>query len=131
VTGDPWNARTLEWSTSSPPPAYNFAFTPVVHDLDAWWDMKTRGYIRPLAGFKPIHMPRNTGAGVILAGLSTVFGFAMIWYIWWLAALSFIALLAVAIGHTFNYRRDFHIAKEEVVRAEDERTRLLASGGVA
>src|SRR6202049_1272292 len=61
VTGDPWNGRTLEWSTSSPPPVYNFAFTPVVHDNDAWWDMKQRGYTRPLQGFKPIHMPSNTG----------------------------------------------------------------------
>ncbi len=52
VTGDPWDGRTLEWSTSSPPPAYNFAFTPVIHDNDAWWDMKQRGYRRPLAGFK-------------------------------------------------------------------------------
>ncbi len=37
LTGDPWGGRTLEWSTSSPPPDYNFAFTPVVHDSDAWW----------------------------------------------------------------------------------------------
>jgi len=35
TTGDPWNGRTLEWATSSPPPAYNFAFTPRVHDNDA------------------------------------------------------------------------------------------------
>src|SRR5205085_8409566 len=66
TTGDPWNGRTLEWSTSSPPPAYNFAFTPIVHDLDAWYDMKSRGYQRPRGGFRPIHMPRNTGIGVIL-----------------------------------------------------------------
>ena len=52
TTGDPWDGRTLEWSTSSPPPAYNFAFTPVVHDSDAWWDMKQRGYQRPTSGFK-------------------------------------------------------------------------------
>src|SRR5450756_1295084 len=51
TTGDPWDGRTLEWSTASPPPAYNFAFTPVVHDHDAWWDMKQRGYMRPTAGF--------------------------------------------------------------------------------
>ena len=63
TTGDPWDGRTLEWATSSPPPAYNFAFTPVVHDLDAWWDMKSRGYVRPLEGFRPIHMPKNTGSG--------------------------------------------------------------------
>jgi len=126
VTGDPWNARTLEWSTSSPPPAYNFAFTPVVHDADAWWDMKQRGYTRPLKGYRAIHMPKNTGAGVILAALSTIFGFAMVWYIWWLAALSLLAVIAVAIGHTFNYSRDFHIPAEEVARTEETRTRLLA-----
>jgi len=88
--------------------------------------MKRRGYTRPLEGFKAIHMPSNTGTGIILAVLSIIFGFAMIWYIWWLAAASFIALLAVTIGHTFNYKRDFHIPAEDVVRTEGERTALLA-----
>jgi cytochrome o ubiquinol oxidase subunit 1 len=127
-TGDPWQGRTLEWSTSSPPPEYNFAFTPVVHDRDAWWDMKTRGYVRPMGGFKPIHMPKNTGTGVILAALSVAFAFGMIWYIWWLAGLSFVALLVTAIGHTFNYHRDLHIPADVVVRTESERSRLLAAG---
>jgi cytochrome o ubiquinol oxidase subunit 1 len=126
LTGDPWNGRTLEWSTSSPPPPYNFAFTPVVHDNDAWWDMKQRGYARPLGGYKPIHMPRNTSAGIILAGISGVLGFALIWYIWWLAAVSFVALLATAIGHTFNYNRDFNIPVDEVIRTEGARTKLLS-----
>ena len=125
TTGDPWDGRTLEWSTSSPPPAYNFAFTPIVHDLDAWADMKKRGYRRPLGGFKPIHMPRNTGAGVIIAGLATVGGFALIWYIWWLAALSFVGVVATAIGHSFNYDRDFHIPADDVVREEEARSRQL------
>lgn len=125
TTGDPWDGRTLEWSTSSPPPAYNFAFTPIAHDLDAWADMKKRGYQRPLTGYRPIHMPKNTGAGVIIAGLATICGFALIWYIWWLAALSFVAVLAAVIIHTFNYDRDFHIPTDEVVREEDARTQLL------
>ncbi|MFK3889118.1 cytochrome o ubiquinol oxidase subunit I [Sphingomonas sp. NPDC079357] len=129
-TGDPWNGRTLEWATSSPPPAYNFAFSPVVHDLDAWHDMKSKKAERPTTGFRAIHMPKNTGAGVILAGLSTVFGVAMIWYIWWLAALAFVALIATAIGHTFNYDRDFHIPAEDVVNSEDARTRALQQAGV-
>jgi cytochrome o ubiquinol oxidase subunit 1 len=128
TTGDPWGGRTLEWSTASPPPAYNFAITPVVHELDAWHDMKTRGHSRPLEGFRPIHMPRNTGAGVILSGLALVLGFAMVWYIWWLAALCFVGLLVVAIGHTFNYNRDYFIPSDEVTRTEDERSRLLAGG---
>jgi cytochrome o ubiquinol oxidase subunit 1 len=129
TTGDPWDGRTLEWATSSPPPDYNFAFTPVIHDGDAWADMKKRGYQRPLDGFRSIHMPSNTGTGVILAGLSVAFSVGMIWYMWWLAAISFIGILAVAIGHTFNYKRDFHIPVEDVVRTEGERTKLLAAQG--
>ncbi len=128
VTGDPWDGRTLEWSTSSPPPAYNFAQTPVVRELDAWWDMKTNGYKRPTSGFRPIHMPKNTGAGVILSALALVMGFAMIWYIWWLAALSFAGLFVYAIGHTFNFKRDYYIPAEEVTATEDKRTAQLAQG---
>jgi cytochrome o ubiquinol oxidase subunit I len=124
-TGDPWNGRTLEWSTSSPPPKYNFAFTPLIHDSDAWWQMKQHHYQRPLGGFRPIHMPKNTGAGIILAGIATVFGFAMIWYMWPLAISSFVALLATGIGHTFNYHRDYYLSAEEVTQVEAARTELL------
>jgi len=126
-TGDPWDGRTLEWSTSSPPPAYNFAFTPVVHDNDAWHDMKRHGYKRPLEGFIPIHMPRNTGAGFIIAALAMVFGFAMIWHMWLIAGVSFFLTIAATIFHTFNYKRDYHIPANEVVQVENERTRLLAA----
>jgi cytochrome o ubiquinol oxidase subunit 1 len=126
TSGDAWDGRTLEWSTSSPPPDYNFAFTPVVHDHDSWYDMKNRRYERPVEGFKPIHMPKNTGTGVILAAISTALAFGLIWYMWWLVALSFVALIAVAIGHTFNYKRDFYIPADTVAATEDARTRLLA-----
>jgi cytochrome o ubiquinol oxidase subunit 1 len=126
VTGDPWDGRTLEWSTSSPPPDYNFAFTPVVHDHDSWYDMKSRGYVRPLEGYRPIHMPKNTGTGVILGALAVGLAFGLIWYMWWLAALSFFLMLVVAIGHTFIYKRDFYIPAEEVTATEGERTALLA-----
>ncbi|MBZ9819467.1 cytochrome o ubiquinol oxidase subunit I [Mesorhizobium sp. CA4] len=129
VTGDPWDGRTLEWSTSSPPPAYNFAFTPIIRDNDAWWDMKKAGYRRPLSGFRPIHMPKDTGTGVILAAFSVALGFGLIWYIWWLAALSFVCLIATAIGHTFNYHRDFDIPASEVAQTEEARTTLLVAEG--
>ncbi|MEO7775081.1 MAG: cytochrome o ubiquinol oxidase subunit I [Steroidobacteraceae bacterium] len=120
TTGDPWDGRTLEWSTSSPPPFYNFAFAPVVYDHDAWYDMKRRGARQPLAGFLPIHMPRNTGAGVFLSGLALVLGFAMIWHIWWLALVTLVGLFVVAIAHTFNYDRDYFVTPDEVARTESE-----------
>ncbi|VVE69073.1 cytochrome o ubiquinol oxidase subunit I [Pandoraea captiosa] len=125
-TGDPWGGRTLEWSTSSPPPVYNFAFTPLVHDNDAWWQMKQHGFKRPMDGFIPIHMPKNTGAGIILAGLATVCGFGLIWHMWLVVIVAFVALLAVAIGHTFNYHRDYYIPADQVEHTEAARTRLLA-----
>jgi cytochrome o ubiquinol oxidase subunit 1 len=127
TTGDPWDGRTLEWSTASPPPAYNFAFTPVIHDLDAWYDMKDRGHARPAGGFKPIHMPRNTGAGVIISGLALVLGFAMVWYIWWLAALSLVALLIYSIVHTFNYDRAYFVPVE-VIAADEQARRVMEAG---
>lgn len=129
TTGDPWDGRTLEWSTSSPPPAYNFAFTPRVHDIDAWWQMKQHGYQRPTEGFLPVHMPKNTAAGVVLAALSAALGFALIWHMWLLAGVGLLALLGATIVHTFNYDRDYHIPAEEVAAVEAERTRILANHG--
>ncbi len=127
VTGDPFNGRTLEWSTSSPPPAYNFAFTPVVHEIDAWAHMKRHGAERPLDGFIPIHMPKNTGTGVILSAISVVLGFALVWHIWWLAIVTLLAIIGVSIAHTFNYNRDYYIPASDVTEVEAARTKLLAN----
>ena len=125
--GDTWGSgRTLEWATSSPPPVYNFAKTPVVHDVDAWWDMKKHGYQRPLSGFEDLHMPKNTGAGFIISMIGLVLGFALIWHIWWLAIVSFAGLILATIIHTFNYNRDYYIPATEVQATEDARTQQLA-----
>ncbi len=127
TTGDPWDGRTLEWSTSSPPPAYNFAFTPIVHDNDTWADMKQHGYVRPEEGFIPIHMPKNTGAGFIIAMLSAVCGFAMIWHMWLPAGVAFAALLVAVVVHSFNYERDYDLPAAEVDRIEHLRSAGLAA----
>ncbi|WP_370263926.1 cytochrome o ubiquinol oxidase subunit I [Limnobacter sp.] len=127
TTGDPWDGRTLEWATSSPPPDYNFAFTPKVYDNDAWAHMKKEGYQRPLSGFTDIHMPKNTAAGFVISALSAVVGFALVWHIWWLAAGGFAAMMVAIIAHTFNYKRDYYIPAEEVTRTEEARTKLLES----
>ena len=130
VTGDSWGSgRTLEWATSSPPPVYNFAKTPVVHDVDAWWDMKKHGYQRPTSGFEDLHMPKNTGAGFVISMIAMVLGFALIWHIWWLAIVSFAGVIIATIVHTFNYNRDYYIPAAEVQATEDARTEQLARHG--
>ncbi|MFW8369177.1 cytochrome o ubiquinol oxidase subunit I, partial [Klebsiella pneumoniae] len=81
-TGDPWNGRTLEWMTSSPPQFYNFAEEPRVHDVDELAYRKEHGIKSDLkTSYAPIHMPKNTGAGFIISAFSLVFGFAAIWHI--------------------------------------------------
>ncbi|MDN8980678.1 cytochrome o ubiquinol oxidase subunit I, partial [Staphylococcus aureus] len=81
----------------------------IIYDNDAWADMKKRNARHPTEGFRDIHMPRNTWTGIVLAGLSAVLGFALIWYMWWLAILSFAGILIVSIAHTFNYDRDYYV----------------------
>ncbi len=127
TTGDPWGGRTLEWSTSSPPPDYNFAFTPLVHTRDTWAVMKSDGYIRPTSGFVDIHMPKNTAAGFAISAIAAVVGFGLIWQMWLVAGIGFVAMIAATIYHTFNYNRDYFIPAAKVVRTEDERTLLLSS----
>ncbi|MGH8183624.1 MAG: cytochrome o ubiquinol oxidase subunit I [Rhodanobacteraceae bacterium] len=119
VGNDPWDGRTLEWSTSSPPPEYNFAFIPNVRDRDAWMDMKENGGDRrPMEGFNPIHMPKNTASGVVIAGLGCICGFALTWFIWWLAIASFVGIFVAIIVHAFTYRSDHHIPAAEVSHFE-------------
>ncbi|WP_421090866.1 cytochrome o ubiquinol oxidase subunit I [Pseudochrobactrum sp. MP213Fo] len=129
--GDTWeNGRTLEWALSSPAPFYNFSETPVIQDVDAYWDMKKRGVARRTENFKPIHMPRNTGTGFIIGMVSVVLGFACVWHIWWLAITAGLAIIAISIIHSFNNNRDYYVTAEEVKRIEDARTLLLQSSGV-
>ena len=127
TTGDPWDGRTLEWATASPPAAYNFATIPVVKDRDAFWDMKEKGiaYQRP-DHYDPIEMPKNSWHGVAIGLLAFLFGFAMIWYIWWLAIASFLGLIAVVIARASL--DDIHeiIPAAEVARIENLRYQEMA-----
>jgi cytochrome o ubiquinol oxidase subunit 1 len=127
VSGDPWNGRTLEWSTSSPPPDYNFAFTPVVYENDTWADMKKNDYMRPVKDFVSIHMPKNTWAGFGISVLAAGMAFGIIWHMWLLVGAAFIAMIGATIFHTFNYKRDYYIPADEVTRTENARTALLES----
>ena len=131
TTGDPWNGRTLEWSTTSPPPYYNFALPVRVYERDAWDHMKRCNYTPPTEGFEPIHMPRYTATGVVLAAIATVMGFALVWHIWWLAIATFVASVGYTIFHTFNYDRDYFVPVSEVADIESGRMFALPEAGKA
>ncbi|OTP65879.1 Cytochrome O ubiquinol oxidase subunit I [Caballeronia sordidicola] len=110
VTGDPWNGRTLEWATSSPPPVYNFAVLPVVHELDAFAHMKERGRTRHAReAYRDIHMPRNTSAGLIVALFSLAIGFALVWHIWWLATAGLLGVIVTLIIRSNDTDIDYTI----------------------
>jgi cytochrome o ubiquinol oxidase subunit 1 len=119
--GDPWNARTLEWATASPPAAYNFAVVPEVHGIDPWWTMKqeTANHGRPR--FHDIVMPGNSSAGIALAATSFVFAFAMIWQIWWLAAMGGLSVFAAVLSQTFHDGVGRRIPASEVEAIESRR----------
>ena len=119
LTGDPWNGRTLEWATSSPPPLYNFAFIPEVRNLDAFWDQKQTG-IPPHGKYQDIHMPKNTPLGFYIGVLSFTFSFGLIWYMMWLSALSFAGIVVCILVRLADKHTDFHISAAEVEKIEEQ-----------
>ena len=129
-TGDPWNGRTLEWATASPPAPYNFAVVPHVHGIDAWWAMKQAGTAdRKPARFHDIIMPDDSGAGVVLGGMSLVFAFAMVWHIWWLAGVGGLGMFGAVLSQTFRDHAEHRIPAAEIEAIENRRpvVPLLAS----
>ncbi len=127
LTGDPWNGRSLEWLTSSPPAPYNFALVPQVQSIDAFWDMKQRGvaYERP-DRYVDIVLPKNTFLSAVIGGAGFVFGFSMVWYIWWLALLCLAVIFLAIVIRASQDDTDMVIPASEVKAIEDARFAQLA-----
>ncbi len=124
LTGDPWNGRTLEWSTSSPPPAYNFATLSQVETIDAFWDMKRKGLRRVETTCQSIKMPRNTPTGIVIAFFAVVTGFALIWHIWWMATLGLLAAAVTLLVFGWSDNREHEIPVAEIEKREGARLGL-------
>lgn len=137
TTGDPWDGRSLEWATSSPPPAFNFAISPDVRGEDAYWDMKGHAKQRLLEPKEPeyrdIEMPRNSPTGFVCAFFAAVMGFALIWHIWWMVALGGIGAFATFVVFAWRDHDEYVIPAAEVARIDraniEERRKLVSLAG--
>ncbi|ABF14250.1 cytochrome o ubiquinol oxidase subunit I [Candidatus Palibaumannia cicadellinicola] len=122
LTGNPWGGKTLEWTTISPPPFYNFAILPQLdqHNNALLQSTDINEQNNNINVYKPIHMPKNTSIGIIIAVFSLMMGFALIWYIWWLAIVSFVCIIITWIMNSFNTEVDYYVSVEEIQRIENE-----------
>jgi cytochrome o ubiquinol oxidase subunit 1 len=128
LTGDPWHGRTLEWSTASPPPHYNFAVLPRVDSLDALWALKQRatrtaGPPAARVHYETIDMPSNSANGFITAFFAVILGFAMIWHIWWMAIVGLVCAVLTLMAFGWIERVDHEISAAELEAADIARVR--------
>ncbi len=121
-TGDPWDGRSLEWATPSPPPSFNFAVLPRIQGEEAYWAIKQRARqqakLREESGYTEIEMPRNSPTGFICAFFATLMGFALIWHIWWIVALAALGAYATFVVFAWRDRHEYIIPADVVARVD-------------
>ncbi len=125
LSGDPWDGRSLEWSTPSPVPFYNFAKTPHVTERDAFWVAK-RHNLKDTRPYEDIEIPKNTPLAMIIAAGALAFGFAVVWHIWWLAVIGLLTSVVSLIVRSMDEHTERIIKAEEI-----ERLDKLYSGGLS
>ncbi|MBS0621061.1 MAG: cbb3-type cytochrome c oxidase subunit I [Verrucomicrobia bacterium] len=118
TTGDPWNARTLEWSTPSPPEEYNYAITPVVNDHDALWALKQKTAPPQPKKYEEIHIPNNCSIGFLMGGCAFAIGFGLTWHIHWLSVVGVIGIFALMIKRLSEEHTEHTLSPKEVERME-------------
>jgi cytochrome o ubiquinol oxidase subunit 1 len=121
-TGDPWDGRSLEWATASPPPVFNFALMPDVSGADAYWTMKMhareQGPGSSAPDYRDVEMPRNSPTGFVCAFFATIMGFALIWHIWWMVAAGGVGAFATFVAFAWRDHDEYVIPAAEVARID-------------
>jgi cytochrome o ubiquinol oxidase subunit I len=128
TTGDPWNGRSLEWSTASPPPSWNFAVLPRVEGEDDYWNKKRRwrrDKQSETPDYQPIEMPLNSATGFITAFFAVVTGFALIWHIWWMVGLGVLGACVTTLVFAWREEEETEISAEELARVDRARAETV------
>lgn len=119
--GDPWDGRTLEWSTTSPPPFYNFAVIPKADVRDAWWESKKAGLATPTPAYEDIEVPKNSPIGVLIGTGAFIMGFSLVWHIWWLALVSLVFIIVCALIRLTDEHTERTVTASEIAKLEAQR----------
>ena len=131
VTGDPWDGRSLEWVTPSPPPAFNFAVLPDVRGHEAYWGIKQQAietqHLVEEPDYRPIELPRNSPTGFVTAFFATITGFSLIWHIWWLVVLGLIGAFATFVVFAWRDVPEYEVPASEVARIDRARRAARAA----
>ncbi len=118
TTGDPWDGRTLEWSTPSPVPVYNFAVIPEVTGRDAFWTIKHKKQtVKP--EYQDIYLPKNSPVGLLIAACAFIGGFAVVWHIWWMAILGLAGIITLILVRTTSGEHEYRITAAKVAKLEE------------
>lgn len=123
VTGDPWNGRSLEWSTTSPPPFYNYALIPQVESRDPFWEMKKQKK-KPVT-YEDITLPKNTPMGIYISGFVFLFGVAMVFHATLFALIGFIGAVTCVFLRTFDDNTEYVLTASEVEEIEKKKLGFL------
>ncbi|QHI95399.1 cytochrome o ubiquinol oxidase subunit I [Aristophania vespae] len=132
LSGDNWGSgRTLEWAISSPVPSYNFARIPVVRGMDTFHIDKELGRPAAVSELAPIHMPKNTAVGAVIGFFTFLVGFALVWHIWWLAAIAFVGIIISTIYRSADLDVDYYVPVSEIKANEDAFAKRIAAAQAA
>jgi cytochrome o ubiquinol oxidase subunit 1 len=130
TSGDPWDGRSLEWITTSPPPPFNFAVLPNVEGEEAYWGIKGQARenreLSERPKYEAFHMPRNSPTGFVTAFFTTALGFAAVWHIWWLFILGFLGAWATFVVFAWRDENEIEISADDARRLDDERRQAKA-----
>lgn len=122
TSGDPWQGRTLEWATSSPPQEYNFAHIPHIHERDAFWAMKQAATTHRISNtYEAMTLPKNTAIGIWIGVFAFLCGFGLIWHIFWLALIGLVGIIGALVIRISDDHTEQTISAGDIRRSEAQR----------